>query len=579
MKLPYSGLLQIVPYVRKDLLLFIVIVIFYGVNALCTMAYARIFEGIDEALESNDFTTNIFIPVALLVITAFRAISLSLGGMVSAYISQIVSYHLSNKLYKHLMALPINFFNRSSVGDIMSKVGFNIGSITAAITNGLITIIREGLIIIALLGYILYLNWRLTIIILAVFPIVLLIMELVRRRLRVLSRRLKKGNEELSRLMIDVLGAPVLVRIFGAESYEAKRFKQQKRYIKQESLKTALVTALANPLFQIIVTLPISFIMYLGLSNGANSFDDVGKFLAYVAACSLLAPPLRALTGVQAKLQAGEIAAYDYIHYISLEKEPDEGGIILDPTKIKGRIEFHNVGFSYSKDKQVLQNFNLVFGEGQKCALVGLSGSGKSTLVNLIMRLYNPQEGYISLDNTDTRNIKLSSLRSSIAYVGQEIFLFNDSVRNNILYGVNSKEEITDARIREILESSSAWSFVDELPDGLDTLLGQDGVKLSGGQQQRLSIARSLMKSSKIIIMDEATSSLDVKTEYDIRNSMKALMQGSTTIVIAHRLSTIENMDKIILLGNGKVMGEGKHNDLLKSNAAYANLCSYQYKD
>lgn len=577
--MPYKGLLQIVPYVRRELLLFIVIIIFYGINAACTMAYAKIFEGIDEALESDDFASNIFIPVALMVITLFRATSLSLGAMVSAYISNMVSYRLSNKLYKHLMALPIGFFDRSSVGDIMSKIGFNIGSITSAVTSGLISIVREGLIIIALLGYLLYLNWRLTLIILAIFPVVIVIMELVRRRLRVLSRRLKKGNERLSRLMIDVLGAPVLVRIFAAESYETQRFKQHKRYIKQESLKTALVMAIANPAFQLLVSLPIAFIMYLGLSNGANAFDDVGKFLAYIAACSLLAPPLRALTGVQAKLQAGEISAYDYIHYLTLEKERDNGRIILNTDQIKGKIEFHNVTFGYNEDKQVIQDFNVIFEAGQKTALVGMSGSGKSTLVNLIMRLYNPQAGYISLDRTDTHDIKLSSLRSNIAYVGQEVFLFNDTVRNNILYGVVGLEGISDTRIREILESASAWNFVDELPDGLDTRLGEDGVKLSGGQQQRLSIARSLMKDSRIIIMDEATSALDVKTEYDIRNSTKILMEGSTAIIIAHRLSTIEKMDKVILLEDGKIMGQGKHDELVKRNTSYAELCSYQYKN
>ncbi len=577
--MPYRGLLQIVPYVKKELLLFIVLFIFYGINALCTMAYAQIFEGIDEALESTDFATNIFIPVALMVITVFRAFSLSLGGMVSSYIGGMVAYRLSNKLYKHLMALPINFFDRSSVGDIMSKMGNNIGNISGSITSGLISILREGLTIIALLSYLLYLNWQLTLIILTVFPAVIIIMELARRRLRVLSIRLKTGGERLSRLMVDVLGAPVLVRIFDSNSYETRRYRDHSRYIRRESLKKALVTAITNPIFQIIISLPIALIMYLGLSNGANSFDDVGKFLAYVAACSLLTPPLRALTGVQAKLQAGEVAAYDYIDYLALEKELDEGNIILNNSEIKGRIEFHNVSFSYSEDKKVFQNFNVVVEAGQKCALVGMSGSGKSTLVNLIMRLYNPQAGHISLDKTNIGDIKLSSLRRNIAYVGQEVFLFNDTVRNNILYGVAESEDISDARIREILESASAWDFVEELPDGLNTRLGEKGVKLSGGQQQRLSIARSLMKESKLIIMDEATSALDVKTEYDIRRSIRLLMEGSTAIIIAHRLSTIEKMDKVILLGDGKIMGQGKHDELVESNAAYAELCSYQYKD
>ncbi|MCH9664288.1 MAG: ABC transporter ATP-binding protein/permease [Gammaproteobacteria bacterium] len=578
-KLPFNGLLHIVPFVSREMLLFFAIVLFYGINALCTMAYARVFEGIDEALEADDFATNIFIPLALLIITFLRASSLSLGGIVSAYISNMISYRLSNKVYSHLMNLPIKFFDRSSVGEIMSKVGFNVGSITAAVSRGLITIVRECLIIVALLGYLIYLNWQLTLILAVIFPVVVVVMDLVRRRLKVLSKRLKEGNERLSRLMVDVLSAPILVRIFAAESYESQRFKQHTRYIKQESLKTSLVTAIANPIFQILVALPISFIMYLGLSNGANSFDDVGKFLAYIAACSLLAPPLRALSGVQAVLQAGEIAAKDYIHYLSLEQEHDSGRIILDSKKLEGKIEFHNVTFGYNDSVNVLEKFNIVFEKGQKCALVGMSGSGKSTIVNLIMRLYGPQSGHISLDNNNIRDIQLSSLRRSISYVGQEVFLFNDTLRNNILYGVNDKEAISDEMIKDVLQNASAWDFVDELADGLDSRIGEKGVKLSGGQQQRLSIARSLIKGSKLIIMDEATSALDVKTEYEIKRSIKLLMEGSTAIIIAHRLSTIESMDKIILLEDGKVVGEGRHEDLVENNESYADLCSYQYKD
>ncbi len=578
-KLPFNGLLHIVPFVSREMLLFFAIVLFYGINALCTMAYARVFEGIDEALEADDFATNIFIPLALLIITFLRASSLSLGGIVSAYISNMISYRLSNKVYSHLMNLPIKFFDRSSVGEIMSKVGFNVGSITAAVSRGLITIVRECLIIVVLLGYLIYLNWQLTSILAVMLPVVVVVMDLVRRRLKVLSKRLKEGNERLSRLMIDVLSAPILVRIFAAETYESQRFKQHTRYIKQESLKTSLVTAIANPILQILVALPISFIMYLGLSNGANSFDDVGKFLAYIAACSLLAPPLRALSGVQAVLQAGEIAANDYIHYLSLEQEHDSGRITLDSKKMEGKIEFHNVTFGYNDSVNVLEKFNIIFEKGQKCALVGMSGSGKSTIVNLIMRLYGPQSGYISLDNNNIRDIQLSSLRRSISYVGQEVFLFNDTLRNNILYGVNDKEIISDERIKEVLQNASAWNFVEELADGLDSRIGEKGVKLSGGQQQRLSIARSLIKGSKLIIMDEATSSLDVKTEYEIKRSIKLLMEGSTAIIIAHRLSTIENMDKIILLEDGKVLGEGRHEDLVENNESYADLCSYQYKD
>ena len=575
-RLPYKGLLIIASYVKRELLLFIIIFIMAGITGLSGAALAKIFESIDDAFVSDDIRIILFIPIAIVIVTFVRALSTSLGKLIGAYMVGVIMHQLNVKVYRHIIRLPIEFFDRSSVGAIMSKINYNVATVSEALQNGIITLVREGISLVILLGYLFYLNWQLTLIVLSIFPVAIFLMEVARRRMSVLSKRLKQNAEEISQNMADALQSIVIVRSFMAETHEEKRYHKLSRYQKREGLKVNLVGAIVQPLLHILVVIPMAIILYLGISGGESSFADIGELMGYITACSLISQPIRNLSGVLEKIQAGEVSAYDYIHYLSLAYEEDKGNIILDKDKFRGRVELRNLNFAYDENKPILNDMNLVFEEGKNNALIGLSGSGKTTIVNLIMRLYQIQEGSILIDGVDIRDIKLKSLRSNISYIGQEVFLFNNTLRYNLIYGIN--RPIPDEEINNILIHAKIDNLIEQMPDGLETRLGAKGVKLSGGQKQRLAIARALLKDANLIIMDEATSSLDVKNEYEIKKNIESLTKGRTLIVIAHRLSTVESMDRIIMIEKGKCIAEGKHTDLLSSNPFYAEFCSYRFK-
>ena len=575
-KFPYHGLITIGSYVKKELLIFIVLFITYGITAFANMGFAMVIENIDEAFTNPDSTWNLYAPLAVIGLTIIRALSSGFGGMASAYISNIVGHRLTNRMYRHIIRLPLAFYSQSSVGELMSKMSYNVGAISEAIRGGLVSILQQGLTLIVLLGYLFYLNWYLTLIILAVMPFAMILAEIARRRLKVLSKRLQKGSELMSKTVADVFSSLSLVRVLAAEKYETERYRSFSSFRKKEAMKSALVGSITMPLLQIILSLPFGLIIWIGLNSSGHSFATTGEFLAYLTAAIFIASPIRSLTGVQAALQAGEIAAIDYLDHLSISYEEDKGTIMLKKDEVKGKIELRDVHFAYEEEKPVLGGLNLTIEAGKKTALVGISGSGKSTIINLILRLYTAQQGNIYLDGIKTRDINLSSLRANIGYVSQGIFLFNHTLRYNLLYGLD--EPVDDDRIKEVLTSAHAWDFIEEMPKGLDTKLGDKGVRLSGGQQQRISLARALLKNTKILILDEATSALDVEAEYKIRKNIDTMMEGRTVLAIAHRLSTITQMDRIILLSHGKIAEEGTHQELLANKARYADLCSYQFR-
>ena len=575
-KFLYRGLITIASYVKKELLIFVVLFITYGITAFANMGFAVVVENIDDAFINPDSAWKLYAPLAIIGLTIIRALSSSFGSMASAYISNIVGHRLTNRMYRHIIRLPLAFYSQSSVGELMSKMSYNVGAVSSAIQNGLVTILQQGLTLIVLLGYIFYLNWYLTLIILGVLPFAMILAEIARRRLRILSKRLQRGSELMSKTVADVFTSLPLVRVLAAEKHETERYRSFSSFRKKESMKAALVGSITMPLLQILLSLPFGFIVWMGLNSSGHSFATTGEFLAYLTAAIFIATPIRSLTGVQAALQAGEVAAIDYLSHLSLSYEEDRGIIMLKKDEVKGKIELRDIHFSYEEEKPVFTGLNLTIQAGKKTALVGISGSGKSTIINLILRLYPTQQGNIYLDGIETRDVKLSSLRANIGYVSQSIFLFNHTLRYNLLYGLD--EAVDDDRIKEVLTKAYAWDFVEEMPEGLDTRLGDKGVRLSGGQQQRISLARALLKDTKILILDEATSALDVEAEYKIRKNIDTMMEGRTVLAIAHRLSTVEQMDRIILLSHGKITEEGTHQELLDNKGSYAKLCSYQFR-
>ncbi len=574
---PYFGLFAVTKLVTKYLWFFLFVFVTFGITALSNVGFAEIVQRLEEAFHDENSIWRWYAPLAMVGLTLVRGLSYALGTYVSQYISGSIAYRLTLKMYQHLIKLPQTFFDRSSVGELMSKITYNVGNIVSAIDQGIVIILREGLSFLILIIYLFYLNWSLTLIIGLVLPILLLLLRLARNRLQLLSLRLQQNAARISRLMVEALSSLKLVRASAMESKEVDRFKARVSYSRKQKLKVAFVNAITVPSLQFFIAIAFAIIIFVALNREASGFDSVGKFLAYLTAAGFLANPLRNLGNVQRAIQAGEIAARDYIHHLSLEYEEDKGTKVLKKEEMKGAIDFARVSFRYEENRPVFDDLTLKINSHEKVALVGRSGAGKSTLVNLLLRFYLPDEGVIFLDGVNLRDIKLNSLRSSIAYVSQEIFLFNESLRYNLTYGLEGKR--SDKQIREILSHAHAEDFVDEMPNGLDTSLGDRGLILSGGQKQRISLARALLKKTPLLILDEATSSLDTESEYRIQRMLESVIKEKTVLVIAHRLSTIKKMDRIIVLDKGKVIEQGSHETLLAKQGAYTALYEHQFRD
>ena len=573
----YHGLLRIIPYVRKELLVFLVVFLTYGIFALANVGFAEIIQKVEEAFNNADSPWRLYAPVAMVILTIIRGVSYGLGQYLASYIGAGISYKLTIKMYQHIIRLPQSFFDRSSIGEIMSKITYNVGCMVRAIQNGIIVVLREGIAFVILLCYLFYLNWSLTLIITLVMPLIMILLRIARIRLGVLSKRLQKNAGRISRSMLEALSALVLVRSSAAEAQEIERFDKHISYGKKQNLKVAIVNAITLPSLQLIISLAFAIIVWIALSGQNSGFDSIGQFLAYLTAAGFIAKPLGSLSGVQAALQAGEVAARDYIRHLELKHEEDTGSTNIKRQEIKGELVFKNLYFSYGDGKEVFNNLNLRIKAQEKVALVGKSGAGKSTLINIILRLYLPQSGHIYLDGIDLVDIKLSSLRSSIAYVSQDIFLFNETVRYNLSYGL--QEEISDEKLKQTLQRAQAWDFIESMPQGLDTFLGDRGVALSGGEKQRISLARAFLRNVPILILDEATSSLDTESEYRIQQVLNTLIARKTVLVVAHRLSTVERMDRILVLNKGMIEEEGTHRQLLSKGKRYAQLYKKQFTD
>lgn len=573
----YYGLLKIVKHVKKEIFFFLFVFLTYGVMALANVGFAEVIQRVEEAFHDVNSPWRLYAPLAMIALTVVRGLSVGLGAYTSSYIVTSMSYRLTMKMYQHIIRLPQSFFDRSSVGELMSKITYNVNCIVAAVRDGVVVVMREGLSFVILLSYLFYLNWSLTLVIGVVLPLVMLLLRIARTRLGILSKRLQKNAGIISRTMLEAFSALQLVRASATEPQEISRFHEYISYDRKQTLKVAIVNAITIPFLQFIISLAFAVIVWIALNGQDNGFDSVGQFLAYLTAAGFIANPLRSLGGIQQAMQAGEVGARDYLHHLSLDYEQDLGEEVLKKEKVKGEMVFKDISFSYPEGQQVFNQLNLRIAPQEKVALVGRSGAGKSTLVNLLLRMYLPQQGHIYLDGTPLNEIKLASLRSNIAYVSQEIFLFNDSLRYNLVYGLTHK--VGDKELERILKQAQAWDFVENMPQGLDTLLGDRGLILSGGQKQRISLGRALLKKVPILILDEATSSLDTESEYRIQQVLENLIQRKTVLVIAHRLSTIEKMDRILVLDKGKLKEQGTHKDLLDKRQLYAQLYQRQFSD
>lgn len=516
-----------------------------------------------------------WLPVLIVAVFVVRGFASYLSSYSIGWVATKVVMDLRNEMFANLVRLPTHYYDNHTSGSLISKFTFDVLRVTGSATSVVSVLLHDSLTIAGLLSWLFWLNWKLTLVALLVGPPAIAITRAFSKRLRAMSRAEQAAMGDLNHALEESIACHRVVKVFGGQAYEAKRFDSGANKVRRFNMKVTTAAAANTPLVQIVVTLALALIIYLAARQAAADETTVGGFVSFLTALLLVFPPLRRLTGVNQTLQQGLAAAESVFRVIDELPEADTGTHEIG--RANGRIEFRNVGFTYPGGaRSALDKATFSVEAGETVALIGASGAGKSTLANLLPRFYTPDSGQILLDDIDVATLKLASLRANIALVSQDIILFNDTVAANIAYGRLAGTRESD--IVRAAEAAHAMHFIEEMPEGLATLIGENGVRLSGGQRQRLAIARAFLKDAPVLILDEATSALDSESERHIQAALDMLIKGRTTLVIAHRLSTIQNADRILVLDQGRIVESGTHAQLLAANGVYARLYRLQFQ-
>lgn len=529
---------------------------------------------LDGSFVNKDHSIMQWMPLLLIGLFLIRGIATYVSTYTIGWVGNRLVMDLRDLMFRKLISLPTRYYDDSSSGTLIANVAYNVSQVTNAATSVITVLVRDSLTIIGLLGWMLYLNWKLTTISFAVAPIIVLIVKLVSTRIRSLSREAQRSMGDITHVLDETIDCHKVVKVFGGQEYEARRFFNAINASRRYNMKQMMASAANVPIVQFVAAVALAAIIYIATLQSASDETTVGAFVSFLTAMLMLFAPLKRLTSINESIQRGLAAAEVVFELIDQESEADTGTVALH--RAEGALEFRQVSFHYRDPAQpALDDISLAIRPGETIALVGASGSGKTTLANLIPRFYSPSGGQILLDGHDIASLKLADLRANIALVSQDVALFNDTVAANIAYG--RLAQVSEAEIVAAAEAAHAMEFIRDMPDGLNTFIGENGVRLSGGQRQRLAIARAILKNAPVLILDEATSALDTQSERHVQAALEVLMKDRTTIVIAHRLSTIENADRIIVLQKGRIAEIGTHRDLLEKNGIYANLRRIQF--
>ena len=513
-----------------------------------------------------------FVVVGMIIL---RGITNFISNYCLAWVSGKVVMTMRRRLFKHLMFMPVSFFDRNSTGKLLSRITYDSEMIASSSSGSLITIVREGAYIISLLVVMFYTSWELTLVLFVIGPIIAVLITIVSKIFRKLSKNLQDSMGELTATTEQMLKGHKVVLSFGGQLVEEERFNKVSNNMRRKGMKMVTADSISDPVVQIIASLALAAVLFLATTPLiAEDNLSAGSFTVVFSSMLAMMRPLKSLTNVNSQFQRGMAACQTLFAILDLEPEKDNGTYQAEPAK--GALEFKNVSFAYQgKEELALNNISFSVPAGKTVALVGRSGSGKSTIANLVTRFYDIDQGEILLDGVNIQDYRLSNLRENCAVVSQQVHLFNDTIANNIAYAAQdkySREEIIAAA-----KAAYALEFIEKLPQGFDTVIGENGASLSGGQRQRLAIARALLRNSPVLILDEATSALDTESERAIQSALDELKKDRTVIVIAHRLSTIENADEILVIDHGEIRERGNHKALLEQNGAYKQLHSMQF--
>lgn len=570
----YKRLLNYVkPYWLAFLISILAMIVFAGTE---TGMAALMKPLLDGSFVEKDPNTIKYVPLMLIGLFLIRGVANFLTTYGLGWIARNVIKTLREEMFEKLITLPASFYDKNNSGQLMSKLLYDVEQVAGAATDAILTVIRDSLTIIGLIAWMIYLNGFLSLIILVTVPFVAILVYFVSIRFRRISKEIQGSMGNVSHVCGEIIEAHREVKTFGSQVYETDRFDRINRKNRGQQMKKIATDACSEPVIQLITVLGLAVVIYLATLPEVLESITVGSFISFITAMFMLLTPLKRLTKINSKLQAGIAAAESIFTLLDEEPEHDNGTLTMD--RAKGQIEYRHVSFSYDEGKgSVLNDISFNAEPGQTIAFVGHSGSGKTTLVSLLARFYNIEKGQILIDGVDISQLTLKDLRKQLSLVNQQVVLFNDTIANNISYG--QAGDVSEEAIIKAAKSAHAWEFIQKLPQGLQTEVGENGVLLSGGQRQRLAIARALLRNSPILILDEATSALDTEAERHIQAAFEELMRERTTLVIAHRLSTIEKADKIIVMHDGEILETGTHQQLLANGKHYAELYRLQFQD
>ena len=527
---------------------------------------------LDEGFVAREIESLHMILLLMVALFLVRGIANIASGIAMGWVAGKVVLDLRRAMFDRLLTLPARFYDRHPTGTVISKLTYNVTEVTNAATQTLTVLVKDSVTLLGLLAYALYLNWQLALAILLAFPPVVLLVRVFARRMRRFSRAFQDAVGDMTHALEEGVKGHKVIKVYGGQQYEREHFERIANKARQLQFKVIAAGSANVPVVEFITALLFAAIIYIGTRQAIDNDLSVGGLVAFFAAIGLMTSPIKRLTNASKPLQKGLAAAESIFGLLDLAPERDEGRTHID--RPRGELVFEDVSFGYD-DIQVLDHIAFAAPAGTTTALVGPSGSGKTTIASLIARFYEPSAGRILLDDTDIEDIPLTELRHHIAYVGQDVVLFNDTVRGNIAYGMSPPP--ADEVIRAAAEAANAWRFIAEMPDGLNTLIGENGLRLSGGQRQRLAIARAILKDAPILILDEATSALDTASERLVQEALERLRHTRTTIVIAHRLSTIVNADRVLVIKEGRIVEQGTHRELIEREGHYADLYRSQF--